>query len=41
LKEEVMTKELRKRILWLAFSHVAALTIGIAVGRVFALGGAP
>jgi hypothetical protein len=28
LKEEVMTKELRKRILWLAFSHVAALTIG-------------
>jgi hypothetical protein len=34
-----MTKELKKKIIWLAFSHIAVLTIGIMVGRVFALSG--
>jgi hypothetical protein len=34
-----MTKELKKKIMWLAFSHVAAITVGIAIGRVWPLGG--
>jgi hypothetical protein len=28
-----MTKELRKKIMWLAFSHTAVFTIGIMAGR--------
>jgi hypothetical protein len=35
MKGGSMTKEMKKRIMWLAFSHATAITVGIMIGRVW------